>query len=395
MDEPSAQLHQDIRNSVQRALAVRRPILHHLNADTTWLLQIPRPVNAIKHGARHFYNVFIDPWLVGGQSDVAKWFSQQFHADKSAVQSIAEVEGLAREIEILVAGLRLGHGRRSNASQELEDGVEDSFIDAIVISHEFTDHCHKETLLEVHPDVPVVATDQAAKLIRSWSHFRTVITTPIFSAEEGNRDWRSTSEPPLPDWLGVSRLVSKRDALNYHSAVMIAFNTCTPETPSSPHYLHSKKNRKRAVSDAAEAEAILYTPHGLASHSVSHLTLADPPIRTLAFLHGLHDVRIGSAQQLNLGGHNGLKAQRTLKARYWIGTHDEIKTGGGLVAWFLRRKVVGLGEALKEERRELEGKYNEDGEMTDWERHSEKEVLRSFDGVNWVELGNGESRVLS
>lgn len=155
MDAPSLQLNLEIRDAVVKALATRRPILHHLNADTSWLLQIPRPASAVKRGGRIYYNVLIDPWFVGGQSDVAKWFSQQFHATESAVKSVAEVEELARQVEILAGGLRLGRGRLSN------DGIEEeeSFVDVVAISHEFTDHCHKETLLEVHRDVPVLATE--------------------------------------------------------------------------------------------------------------------------------------------------------------------------------------------------------------------------------------------
>jgi hypothetical protein len=157
MDGPSAQLHLEIRDAVVRALATRRPILHHLNADTSWLLQIPRPANAVKHGSRIYYNVLIDPWFVGGQSDVAKWFSQQFHATESAVKSVKEVEELARQVEILAGGLRVGKRKRG------ADGVggegEESYVDCVAVSHEFTDHCHKETLLEVHPDVPVLATE--------------------------------------------------------------------------------------------------------------------------------------------------------------------------------------------------------------------------------------------
>lgn len=156
-DAPSAQLQLEIRDAMVRKLAARRPILHHLNADTSWLLQIPRPASAVKHGSRIYYNILIDPWLQGGQSDVAKWFSQQWHATESAVKTIAEVEEVARQIEIMAGGLRMGKKRRTS-NLEVAPGVE-TFIDAVAISHEFTDHCHKDTLLEVHPDVPVFATE--------------------------------------------------------------------------------------------------------------------------------------------------------------------------------------------------------------------------------------------
>ena len=150
-DAPSAQLHLEMRDAIVRKLASRRPILHHLNADTSWLLQIPRPASAVKRGARFYYNVLIDPWLQGGQSDVARWFSQQWHATESAVGTIAQVDELARQIEVLAGGLRRG-------GKEVGD-EEETLVDAVAISHEFTDHCHKETLLEVHPDVPVFATE--------------------------------------------------------------------------------------------------------------------------------------------------------------------------------------------------------------------------------------------
>ena len=134
MDEPSAQLLLDLRQDVQSALSTRRPILHHLNADTSWFLQIPRPEVAVQKSGRLYFNILIDPWLVGGQSDVASWFSQQFHATQSAVQSMGALEELARELEILAGGLRLGSGRKTNA----EDGGQlETFIDAVAVSHEY------------------------------------------------------------------------------------------------------------------------------------------------------------------------------------------------------------------------------------------------------------------
>lgn len=176
LDGPSLQLTLETRSAIVKALATRRPILHHLNDDTSWLLQIPRPAAAVKYGGRIYYNILIDPWFVGGQSDVAKWFSQQWHAVESAVRSVGEVEELCRGVEVLAGGLRIGGGAGSRGSlrgrkrkvevieqedvEEEDDGGEgQSMIDVVAISHEFTDHCHKETLLEVNRDVPVFATE--------------------------------------------------------------------------------------------------------------------------------------------------------------------------------------------------------------------------------------------
>lgn len=390
LDEASAQLQLDLRASIQSALSTRRPLLHHLNADTSWLLQLPRPATALKKGGRFYYNILIDPWLAGGQSDVASWFSQQFHASESAVKSIAEVEELAREIEILAKGLRLGEGRKGN--EEDAEGLGETFVDAVTVSHPFTDHCHKETLLEVHPDVPVFAVEDAVGLIQGWKHFRTVITMESFGTN-GNNDWRISSQPPLPEWISITRLLQKDDLLNYHSAVMIASNNNTSPTASKPNSTTNapKRTHRKQPSDPSDpAEALIYTPHGISSGDLYLIPTAHPPIHTLAFLHGLHNVRIGSttgrlAQQLNTGAHNGLKAQRVLGAKYWIGTHDEVKKGGGLVSWFLQREVVSLPEALRRER-ESGGSEGLVG--------LEEGDVEAFEGVNWVELANGESRVL-
>ncbi len=61
---------------------------------------------------------------------------------------------------------------------------------------------------------------------------------------------------------------------------------------------------------------------------------------------------IALSKQLNLDAHNALKAQRMLNAKYWVGTHDEVKTGGGLIASFLRRKAYSILDTLGKERRE-------------------------------------------
>ncbi|KAF2476015.1 uncharacterized protein BDR25DRAFT_278770 [Lindgomyces ingoldianus] len=373
MDEPSAQLHLEIRERVVRALATRRPLLHHLNADTSWLLQIPRPASAIRHGSRIYYNILIDPWFVGGQSDVARWFSQQWHATESAVKTVAEVEALAQQIEIFTGGLRLGKGRvtKKEAAADIE-----TFIDAVAISHEFTDHCHKETLLELHKDIPVFATEKAASLISSFKHFRSIVAIPTFTSDLP--DWRSYSLAPLPTWLSISRLTASNDALYYHSALLIAFAT-HPFLPSTPRKRTSASmfpDPSAESSGPDAAECVIYTPHGIPHASLVPIELADPPLHTLAFLHGLHDVSIAAAQQLNLGAKNGLLAQRALRAKYWVGTHDEVKTGGGLVGWFLRRKIWTLEDALRDVSPEVNDK---DIDMED---------------VRFEEIGNGQSRVL-
>lgn len=66
---------------------------------------------------------------------------------------------MLHELEIVASGLHLGGQKKDHAEDmEEQDGLE-TFIDAVAISHEFTDHCHQQTLMDISPDVPVLATE--------------------------------------------------------------------------------------------------------------------------------------------------------------------------------------------------------------------------------------------
>ncbi|KAG4429135.1 hypothetical protein IFR05_015378 [Cadophora sp. M221] len=373
--DPSNQLQTTLRESITRSLSSRRPILTHLNADTTWLLSIPYPESAPSCNGRIYYHILIDPWLRGGQSDVAKFFSQQWHVEESAVQTITEVEDVVRGIEDVATGcipynppegLSDGFGVDSEDYEEIGAPEKDtkksqptstkSPIDAILISHEFTDHMHKETLLEASPSIPVFASTKAASAIRSWRHFAFVAEIPRFGG-----DWRESSSSPLPEWVGVSRVAYPgQDLLYYHSAVMVTF-------------------RSAQWGGGEEVEAVIYTPHGISPSDLAPVAEARPRIKTLALLHGLQDISLGA--QLNMGAHNGLKVQRLLGVKYWVGTHDEVKKGGGIVSWFLDRKKISLKEAIDREKEEKGEKL----------KGSPVEGLKE---VRFEELGNGESLIL-
>ena len=167
---------------------------------------------------------------------------------------------------------------------------------------------------------------KAAQLIRSWHHFIKVIDVPALLA---GQSWTTTSIRPLPRWLGISRLSAKSfDLAYYHSAILITF------LPSA----------------TAEAQAVIYTPHGIPSPSLSLEQLKTSGLAgVIALLHGLHEIWnpwwLGG--KLNLGGQNGLETVQRTGAKYWIGTHDEVKKGGGFVAWVLKRRIWGVDDILK------------------------------------------------
>lgn len=175
---PSAMDIQYLRSAITNY--AHRPIIHHLNADTSWLLQLPIPDAQPGDSGRKYYNILIDPWLSGSQSDVASWFSQQWHAIPSAYQSIADIQDLCCTVESLAKG--------NDTPKAVKAKQGESLIDAVAISHEFTDHCHKQTLMELPKSTPVYAWSKAAGLIKGFKWFERVVEIPAF-----NKDWRETS----------------------------------------------------------------------------------------------------------------------------------------------------------------------------------------------------------
>lgn len=317
-DAAACQLKAELQHALRRAHRLKRPILTHLNADTTWVVSFPYPEHATPPPGRVRFNLLIDPWLQGTQQDVAGWFSKQWHSVESSVQTMAELEDVLREAEHLE---RDGNEEYHDSNQSTPAVRGRSHVDAVAVSHEFTDHCHRDTLLELDAAVPIFATKRAARLIQSWGYFENVVEVGNFSK---STDWRTTSVSPLPAWIGISRLVATFDILSFHSALVICIQSSNSST---------------------KGEAIVYTPHGVGVSTVSVLTEVTPSLEILALLHGLQDVSIGWASQLNLGVVNGVKAQRILDAKYWVGTHDEDKPRSGFVAPLLKRKLVSISDA--------------------------------------------------
>lgn len=405
-DDIDSQLQSELRSAVAGSLASRRPLLTHLNADTSWLLSIPvvhsksgnniddtpkrsrrRSKEVEGHESetdehseldrRNYFHILIDPWLKGPQADVTRFLSQQWHNEESVVQSVEEILDIVVDLEDMADDAakrkheedldmlptrRQARKRYPNSSKSVDQGSPGKrSIDLVVVSHEFTDHMHKDTLLEVDSTVPVFATSVAAGRIRAWKHFDIVIDMPRFLGT--GQDWQKSSHATLPSWLSVVRLDSSAsDVLNYHSAVMITFSVTG------------------GANQQDQGEAVIYTPHGITAEQLAPVATSNPPIKTLALIHTMHNITLSGAQ-LNLGAHNGLKAQRLTNAKYWVGTHDEVKTGFGFVSWVLRRKVISLQEALRMEIEENAG-------------DQVREELKVLKDVHFEDLKNGESLIL-
>ncbi|KAK6335662.1 hypothetical protein TWF696_002429 [Orbilia brochopaga] len=302
---------------------MRRPMLVHLNADTTWLLLLPRPKPTDGNSKEGFYRILIDPWFVGPQQEIAGWVSTQEHAIESCVKDIGDLLSAIRTF----------------------DGDEGNGIDAVIVSHEFTDHCHRETLMQVSSAVPVFAAGKnAAEMVRSWKHFTTVVE--VSTGEEGVE---------MFEGVRVRRVESAGDAPpTFHCAVVVSFDIDADADSES----------------GSEEECIVYTPHGVFPAALEALTTTTGEYkygRPLALVHGLHDIRLGVAPygglsvRLNLGGGNGAGCMRACRwVKYWVGTHDERKIERGAVSYMMWRRGYTVDEVAEADA-EMRGRYVEVG----------------------------------
>ena len=331
MDEPSHQLQRELGESISRALNTGRPVLTHINADSTWVLQLPYPTYASTPKGRSRFNLLVDPWLHGPQSDVASWFSTQWHVIQPSVATIVELEERLAEVEAAA----VKRSRRSSIKAQANT----NWIDAVVLSFEYTDHTHWETLRQLPPSTPIYARSRAAELVRCWKYFDIVYDIPNLHGEK--LDWTSSSIGSLPAWLGMFELAPKEDSASLHCALVFTF-----DTENGTKTRHSKYPE-------GYAEAILYSPHGILPSHVQPLLDAAPPINPLAILHGMDEIG-ALGQKIGLGAQNGLLVQKMCNAKYFLPTHDEVKKAGGIFSPFLRRKVWTVDQIISKEEKNQE-----------------------------------------
>ncbi|RAH49553.1 MBL fold metallo-hydrolase [Aspergillus brunneoviolaceus CBS 621.78] len=222
-----------------------RPVFTNLNGDSSWLISLPQPAGG-------YFHLLLDPWLGGPAIITSSWLSHITHIEQ-------------------------------------ENGAE-SRIDAVIVSHPFSDHTHKDTLIQLASTVTVYATRETAAVVRSWNYFDTV---------------------PHP-------------ALYY--GMVIAYTT--PEKTT---------------------EAVIYSPHGIEPPFVQPL-VEEASFTTLALLHGIDDQSTLGVPQL--GVENGLRLEALTGARYWLRTHSPLLDFRGLIGWFYRIFPRTLDDGLEQEERE-------------------------------------------
>ncbi len=221
-----------------------------LNGDSSWLIQLNNT------------RLILDPWLVGEQVDVASWFNRQSHQDKCLT---------IRDLPP---------------------------IDAILISHPFTDHCHEATLKQFSADTPIFASPMAFKIIQKWRYFTHLqVLNP--SAK--------VLKPLLIKDIEIHFFAANHWLDLTHQAL----------------FLRAKASQK----------TVFYAPHGYWVKDLKNNQLLDnQAIDLVLCTFSWYKLPWYLGGVVNFGAHNTLQLLKQLQAKFALATHDEHKIARGLVA---------------------------------------------------------------
>ncbi|KAM0471678.1 hypothetical protein ACHAP7_008942 [Fusarium lateritium] len=305
-----------------------RPVFTALNSDASWLMSFPRPTAERTSSRKAFFHIVYEPWLQGDTSLIGTWFFNIGLSAKAAVSDAQGVENLIQEIEDAAAC----HVQAAQANAPTKEGTYHGNVDVIILAFHYLDHVHEPTLRTFDENIPVIATPEAAAIVKPWNYFKTISLSHEMDITA--KTWRSPELHPehLPDWLTVLHLPGHA-VLNFSTALI---------------WTHQTENNEEIH------ETILGAPHGtrLDQRPLDAFLNAEPKTEILALLHGLKESH-GLTGQTTLGAKSGLALYRKVGgARIWITSHDDDLKYSGVFLYITRTTDLprSLQWALDEER---------------------------------------------
>ncbi|GAB7322052.1 hypothetical protein MBLNU13_g03099t2 [Cladosporium sp. NU13] len=283
--------------------------------------------------------MLLDPCFARQQSPSKGWFSGP-PPKSDHLQTIAALEELLRDLETLASDLRPEISRKSNVTVEDRIGKLETLVDAVAVTS--LGKSDEDSLRQLHPDVPVFASQEAVQHIAALQHFRTVGTINEFGYD-GCKDWRSTTAlAGLPEWVGLSTLPKQDEATDQPDTLMIAFNNYHNNSSARLAKLQALmggRQKRHAstlpIEDEDFAEAVLFTGPERLYDGMIPASHADPTIYPLAVVHS------GSTPGGNLTTletSEGSSERRELIATHHVSERNPVvEKGKGFLAWLIAK----------------------------------------------------------
>lgn len=291
----------------------------------------------------------LDPWLDdSSQVDFAPRFSEQRRIVPSLATSVTALESLLQSEN---------DDDDDDDEKEGGPGRASRHIDAILISHPFTDHAHPETLLDesLPARIPIYTAPEAGKRLRGLlahvqpkSQQRNIVDIEVAQMDEKS----------APAWLQDASL-----GANVHfvfvpareSIFSAGHGVAWPSLHGAVVVLY-----RHPGSATRDIGSIVYSPHGLAPTSVprwltwltqrrqsandraKHVLIQSFDRQELPWiLAGTVATGLPGAIEIAVKAFKGDGQGRSYNADYILATHDEHKEGAGVVARLLRRYFLG------------------------------------------------------
>ncbi|KAM0347349.1 hypothetical protein ACHAPU_004869 [Fusarium lateritium] len=296
-------------------------------------MSFPRPEAEQASSRKAYFHIVYEPWLKGDTTLIRPWFFNISLSATAATKDAQGVEDIIQEIED-AASSRIP---AAQADAPAKDGPYHGNIDVIMLTFHFLDHVHEATLRTFDENIPVIATREAAAVVKPWNHFK--IVSLSHDLDVSAKTWRSPElhAEHLPDWLTVLRLPG-HSTLNFCTALIWTHET---ETGEEVH------------------ETILGSPHGMCLDQapLDAFLNAEPKTEMLTLFHGLKE-NFSITGQTTYGAKGGLALYRKIGGtKNWILTHGSDLSYTGVFQYVARTVDVprSLEWALEAERERGEG----------------------------------------
>lgn len=231
-------------------------LIKRLNLDSSW---------HIEYDSTKF---IVDPWLIGSEIDGFKWLNEQWH--------------IKEPIKI----------------SDLQN------FEFLLISQNYEDHCHIDTLKKISNEKPIIATEKAFKKLKRNFPNRKVILL---------------EENKVTNFKGLSFISFKPNKILdpiYYAVVII------------------NKNK----------EAIFYAPHGFALSNEQLNIINKYSVSLLITTFTEFEIPKIMGGKVNPGMDNVFELFSQIKPKNTINTHDEEKKTKGLVSALAKIKYADYDE---------------------------------------------------